>query len=458
MGRKLIISISGLRGVVGENFDESIAQSYSRAIGTFLIKDAGEGKEKLTVCLGRDSRTSGSKISRAVIEGLCDVGVDVIDLGIVSTPGVGVMVKKLECEGGVIITASHNPAEYNGIKVLLDGGMAPPMERAQAIKETFLSEQFSVVESERRGKIKRNERACEIHVHKVLETVDADVIQKKTFRVVLDSVHGAGGREGRELLNALGCDLIEMYNEPTGLFPHNPEPTADSLGELCDKVSEHKADIGFAQDTDADRLAVVDENGRYIGEDYTLALVAKFILSKRKGKVATTLSTSKMIQDVVEQAGGELIYTAVGEANVVDAMIKNQCVIGGEGNGGVINLSVCPIRNSLVGMAFILQLMAESGKTINQLADGIKSYVMKKDKFEADENLANKILQAAKESFPEARLNTLDGSRFDFEDGWMHLRMSNTEPIMRVIVEAENDRKVQEYLDAALGIRNKVLS
>jgi len=452
---ELIISISGLRGIVGENFDESIAQSYSRAFGTFLLQDVG-GKQKLTVCMGRDSRTSGPKISRAVMEGLCDVGIDVIDLGIVSTPGVGVMVRELECEGGIIITASHNPAEYNGIKVLLDGGMAPPMEKAQAIKETFLKKKFSVVVSEQRGRINRNDRACEIHIQKVLEIVDAEVIREKKFRVVIDSVHGAGGREGSELLKALGCDGIEMYNEPTGLFPHSPEPTADSLGELCEKVIEHKADIGFAQDTDADRIAVVDETGRYIGEDYTLALAAKFILSKRKGKAATTLSTSRMIQDVVEQAGGELIYTAVGEANVVDAMIKNQCVIGGEGNGGVIDLRVCPIRNSLVGMAFILQLMAESGKTISRLADGIKSYVMKKDKFEADENQANRILLAAKEGFTEARLNTIDGYRFDFEDGWLHLRTSNTEPIMRVIVEAENESKAQYYLDAVLEIRERI--
>jgi phosphomannomutase len=457
VGQKLIISISGLRGIVGENFNESVANSYGKAFGTFLKKSFKGDKEKLCICIGRDSRTSGKSIGGAVIDGLCEVCVEVVDLGIISTPGVGVMIKELECSGGIVITASHNPPEYNGIKLLLDNGMAPPHEKAEVIKRCFWDEKFSVVESKERGSVTFNKEGHTIHIKKVLGIVDREVLSKKRFKVVLDSVNGAGGHEGRKLLTELDCDLMAINSEPTGLFPHAPEPTAESLQGLCEEVRETRADIGFAQDPDADRLAVVDEQGHYIGEDYTLALAAKYIFSKKSGKAATTLSTSRMVDDVVKEAGGEIIHTAVGEANVADAMIKNNCIIGGEGNGGVIDLRICPVRNSFVGMAFILQLMAESGKTISELVSEIKSYIMIKDKFVANKTQADKILNLAKQTFNKAKLDTIDGCRFDFKDGWLHLRTSNTEPIMRVIVEAEDEQKARYYLDAVLCIHDQIL-
>jgi phosphomannomutase len=457
VSRELIISISGLRGIVGENFNESVANSYGKAFGIFLKNSLKDNKEKLCVCIGRDSRTSGQSIGAGVIEGLCEVGVDVVDLGIISTPGVGVMIKELKCSGGIVITASHNPPEYNGIKLLLDSGMAPPQEKAEVIKRLFLEEKFSVLGSKELGSVTFNGKAHAIHIKKVLGIVDREVIRGKRFKVVLDSVNGAGGQEGKELLSELGCELIAVNNEPTGLFPHAAEPTVESLRGLCEQVKENRADIGFAQDPDADRLAIVDEHGHYIGEDYTLALVAKYIFSKKCGKAATTLSTSRMIDDVVKEAGGQVIHTSVGEANVVDAMIKNNCIIGGEGNGGVIDLRVCPIRNSFVGMALILQLMAETNNTVSELAGEIKSYVMKKDKFNIDGVQAEKILNLAQQTFTEANLNTVDGCRFDFEDGWLHLRTSNTEPIMRIIIEAEDEQKTNNYLKAVLDIRDKVL-
>jgi phosphomannomutase len=457
VGQELIISISGLRGIVGENFNESIANSYGKAFGTFLRKSLKGKIEKLCVCIGRDSRPSGKSIGNAVIDGLCEVGVDVVDLGIISTPGVGVMIKELECSGGIVITASHNPSEYNGIKLLLDNGMAPPREKAEIIKQLFIDKKFSMVESKERGSVTFNEKGHTTHINKVLGIVDREVVNKKRFKVVLDSVNGAGGKEGKQLLTELGCELIAVNNEPTGSFPHAPEPTVESLQGLCEQVKENQADIGFAQDPDADRLAVVDERGHYIGEDYTLTLVAKYIISKKGGKAATTLSTSRMIDDVVKEAGGQVIHTAVGEANVADAMIKNDCIIGGEGNGGVIDLRICPIRNSFVGMAIILQLMTEADKTVSDLAGEIKSYIMKKDKFKADEVLAEKILSLAKKTFNKAKLDTVDGCRFDFDDGWLHLRSSNTEPIMRIIVEAEDEQKANNYLKAVLDIRDQVL-
>ncbi|MHC4271334.1 MAG: phosphoglucosamine mutase [Planctomycetota bacterium] len=457
MSQELIISISGLRGIVGENFNESVANSYGKAFGTFLKDSLKDKKEKLCVCIGRDSRPSGKSIVGAVIEGLYEVGVDVVDLGIISTPGVGVMIKELKCSGGVVITASHNPPEYNGIKLLLDNGMAPPLQKAEVIKQMFLGEKFSTVESKERGSVTFNEKAHAIHIRNVLNIVDREIVSKKRFKVVLDSVNGAGGKEGKKLLEELGCELVAINDEPTGLFPHAPEPTVESLKGLCEQVKKNQADIGFAQDPDADRLAVVDEHGNYSGEDYTLALAAKYIFNKGCGKAATTLSTSRMIDDVVTQAGGELIHTAVGEANVVDAMIKNKCIIGGEGNGGIIDLRICPIRNSLVGMAFILQLMAETDKTVSELAGEIKGYIMKKDKFNADAVQAEKILDLAQQTFKEAKLDTVDGCRFDFEDGWLHLRTSNTEPIMRIIVEAEDEQKADNYLKAVLHIRDQVL-
>jgi phosphomannomutase len=457
VGQELIISISGLRGIVGENFNEPVANSYGKAFGTFLKNNLKDKIEKLCVCIGRDSRPSGKSIGGAVIDGLCEVGVDVVDLGIISTPGVGVMIKELECSGGIVITASHNPSEYNGIKLLLDNGMAPPYQMAEVIRQCFLNKKFSTVEPKERGSVTFSEKPHTIHVKKVLDIVDREVVKRKRFKVVLDSVNGAGGKEGEKLLTELGCDLIAVNSEPTGLFPHAPEPTVESLSGLCKEVSEAQADIGFAQDPDADRLAVVDENGHYIGEDYTLTLAAKYIFSKKSGKAATTLSTSRMVDDVVEEGGGKIIHTAVGEANVVNAMIKNDCIIGGEGNGGVIDLRVCPIRNSFVGMVLILQFMAESRKTISELVGEIKSYIMIKDKFTANKTQAEKIQNLAKQTFTEAELDTLDGCRFDFKDGWLHLRTSNTEPIMRVIVEAEDEKKARYYLDAVLCIRDQIL-
>ncbi len=456
MAEELIISISGMRGIIGENLTAPIASEYGCAFGTFLKKNKQDGEGRPVVCVGRDSRPSGEMMASALAGGLASVGVDVVDVGIVTTPGVGIMTRFLGCDGGVVITASHNPIEYNGIKLLLGNGIAPPKEVAEEIRQRYFDRDFDLVASVDCGKVCRDERSDKVHIEKTLSVVDKEVIAEKQFKVVLDSVNGAGGRVGKKLLAKFGCEVVAINDETNGIFAHTPEPTKENLTGLCEIVSSENADVGFAQDPDADRLAIVDENGVYIGEEYTLALAAKYIYSKMKGKAAANLSTSRMIDDIAEAAGCEVIRTAVGEANVADAMVANDCVIGGEGNGGVIDLRVGPVRDSCVGMAFVLQLMAETGKTVSELVAQIGGYYVEKTKFEADAAVAAKIIELAKKKFTNAKVNTLDGCRFDFDDGWVHLRTSNTEPVMRLIVETAGRDAAAKYVDAVTDIRRQV--
>jgi phosphomannomutase len=343
------------------------------------------------------------------------------------------------------------------MKLLLDNSMAPPASAAEQIKQLFFDKQFSVVDSQDCGRVASNEQTDTVHMAKVLAIVDKEAIAARKFNALLDSVNGAGGRITKKLLAELGCVVSAINDEPTGVFSHAPEPTAENLTGLCEAVKASRAEIGFAQDPDADRLAIVDETGNYIGEEYTLALAAKYIFSRKTGKAATNLSTSRMLDDIVEEAGGEVIRTPVGEANVAKAMLENNCIIGGEGNGGVIDLRVSPIRDSLVGIVLVLQLMAETGKSISELVSEIGGYYMIKDKFVADNSQAQRILDSAKEAFTDAKLNTTDGCRFDFDDGWLHLRASNTEPVMRVIVEAVDKSTAQKYIDTITNIRKRVL-
>lgn len=457
MAESLIISVSGMRGVIGENLTPIVAARYGCAFGTFLKDSIRAGGRRFKVCIGRDSRVSGPMLLSAMTAGLCAVGVDVVDLGLVTTPGVGIMLRELGCDGGIVITASHNPLPYNGIKLLLGNGMAPPPATAEQIKRAFLDGRAGFVDSIHCGTVSRSDETDRIHIGKVLATVQAERIAGKKCRIVLDSVNGAGARVAKKLLAELGCEVIAMNDEPTGLFAHGPEPTAANLVDLCRRVKQEKANLGFAQDPDADRLAIVDEHGVYIGEEYTLALAARYIFSTSGGTAAANLSTSRMIDDVAERAGGRVIRTPVGEANVASAMIEHGCVIGGEGNGGVIDLRVGPIRDSLVGMALVLQLMAETGKSVSGLVEEIGGYSMHKDKFAADSQQARRIMELAARTFAEATANTSDGLRLDFPDGWVHLRTSNTEPVMRIIVEARDESAAQRYIQAVSEIRKSVL-
>lgn len=454
MAVELIISISGMRGIIGENLTPAIAAEYGCAFGSFLRSKKPTGK--VSVCLGRDSRPSGQMLAAAITSGLCSVGVDVVDIGIVPTPSVGVMTMHLGCDGGVVLTASHNPIEFNGIKLLLDNGIAPPVKLAEQIRQRYFDKNFQLVHSVDCGKLSFNDETANVHVSKVLGLVDKDAIAAKGFKVALDSVNGAGGLIGKKLLEALGCQVIAINNEMTGLFAHTPEPTKENLVSLCGDVTASNADVGFAQDPDADRLAIVDAAGSYIGEEYTLALCAKNVFAKMKGSAAANLSTSRMIDDVAAAAGCNVIRTAVGEANVADAMVKNNCVIGGEGNGGIIDLRISPVRDSIVGMALVLELMAEKGRSIAELVQDIGGYYVDKAKIEVDKSVAARIIEKAKSEFADAKVDTTDGCRFDFDDGWVHLRTSNTEPVMRIIVETETAEQAQKYIQTVEKIRSSV--
>jgi phosphomannomutase len=382
------------------------------------------------------------------------VGLNVVDLGIVTTPTVGVLIRHLGAAGGVVITASHNPIEYNGIKLLLDNGIAPPIPMAEKIRSAYFDQAFRFVESVRCGKTSVFEKADQVHVDTVLAIVNPSRIASRRRKVVLDSVNGAGGRPGRMLLEQLGCEVIGMNLEPTGLFAHTPEPIQENLQGLCQAVCQSGADLGFAQDPDADRLAIVDENGVYIGEEYPLALAAQCVFQSIQGPAATNLSTSRMIDDVAGAAGCRVIRTPVGEANVAEAMVANDCVIGGEGNGGVIDLRVGPVRDSLVAMALVLQWMTDTQLSIGGLVDRIPRYTMLKTKFPADKKIADSILEKARRLFASAQIDSRDGLRFDLPDGWIHLRTSNTEPVMRAIVEANSPQVARHYLDQVLRLRD----
>jgi len=455
MAEELIITVSGMRGIIGENLTSLVAEEYGCAFGTF-IKKRYPDKEKLSVCIGRDSRPSGPMLTNAVTAGLCSTGIEVIDLGLVITPSVGVMLRHLDCAGGVMITASHNPQPYNGIKLLLADGIAPPPEDAGVIRDLYFAKDFSMVDPARYGKSNVNLQTYDFHIDKILSLIDHQAISAKAYKVVLDSVNGAGGPITKKLLGQLGCETIAINDEPTGVFDHTPEPTKENLTALCEITAKKQADVGFAQDPDADRLAIVDERGNYIGEEYTLALAAKYIYLSQKGPAATNLSTSRMIDDIASEVGAEVFRTAVGEANVAAAMRKHACVIGGEGNGGVIDLRIGPVRDSLVAIALVLGLMADTGKTISELVCEIGSYYMHKEKFPSDKQQAQKIIQGAKDEFHDGRIDTTDGCRIDFDNGWLHLRTSNTEPVMRLIVEAVDESAAQSYIDRVRQIRISV--
>lgn len=454
MAEPLIISVSGMRGIIGGNLTASIAAEYGSAFGTFLqaVSDA----ERLSVCIGMDSRPSGQMLKSAVTAGLTGAGVDVIDLGLVTTPCVGISLRELGCAGGVVITASHNPIRYNGIKLLLSNGIAPSPDVAEKIRKLFFDKNFTCADSTGCGKVTSDETADERYIAKVLAIIDKEKIAARKFRVALDSVNGAGGPVTKKLLAELGCEVSAVNDEPTGQFSHNPEPTVENLADFSRSVKTEGVDIGFAQDPDADRLAIVDENGSYIGEEYSLALAAKYIFRQKTGDAAANLSTSRMIDDIARKAGGRVVRTPVGEANVASAMLEHDCIIGGEGNGGVIDLRVGPIRDSLVGIALVLQLMTETGKSISELVGEIGGYYMSKDKFSAGQDEKQRILNSAKKIFAGAKLNETDGCRFDFDDGWLHIRASNTEPVIRVIVEAKDRVTAQKYIDAVAKVRDDV--
>lgn len=427
-----MLGISGIRGIVGDTLTPHLAIDAAAAFAAHI---GGRG----IIIVGRDSRPSGEWLSRTVTGALLAAGCDVVDLGVVTTPTVGWVVRATGAAGGIVLTASHNPIVWNGIKFITTNGHAPAADDANAILDRFRSGSLPLADVDNIGAITRDAGATKRHVDAVLATVDAEAIRAKHFRVVLDSVNGAGGAAGRSLLDALGCDVVHLNDHPTGRFAHEPEPIEANLSDLAAKTAEHKAAVGFAQDPDADRLAIVDETGRYIGEEYTLALAARAMVRSNPdgGCIVTNLSTSRMVDDIAAAAAGWRVHrTAVGEANVVEGMLAEGAAIGGEGNGGVIDPRVGLIRDSLSAMALVLELLAAEGKPLSQVVNALPRYAMVKEKEPVDREKLDAALERVQADFAKQRVSTVDGVRVDWPDGWVHVRASNTEPIFRLIAEA----------------------
>jgi phosphomannomutase len=454
----LMIGVSGMRGTIGGTLTPAVVSQMVAAFAVYLKQNhKPTNGSHFRVVFGRDSRPSGTWVRDTALGTLTASGVEVVDLDIVTTPGVAMMVKHLGFDAGMIATASHNPILWNGLKFLNSQAIALPPEQAEQIKALYGSGASDFVRVEKIIQPRKNTETHALHIKRVLDYVDVLGISTKRFKVVVDSVNGAGCITSATLLSKLGCQVCHLNNTPDGQFPHEPEPTEKNLTQLAAEVLRQKASLGFAQDPDADRLAIIDENGSYIGEEYSLALAARLILSKKPGVTATNLSTSRMLDDIAAKYGGRVVRTAVGEANVVEAMIRENSTIGGEGNGGVIDPRIVPGRDSLVGMAYVLQLMAETGKTISQLVAELPRYEIVKTKFECGREEANRAVEALKKEFSHEKVDTQDGIRIDWDNSWVHARPSNTEPIMRIIAEAPDRPAAEKRIAAVQAVVDRVL-
>ena len=436
----MIASISGLRGVVGDGLDPTVVVEFTAAYAA--------GCEPGPIVLGHDGRVSSAVLRAAVESSITATGHDVLFAGATATPTIGWLVRDLEAAGGIQISASHNPPEYNGLKFFQRAGMVLSPAQGRAMLDRWRKRDFRWASWDSLGRSRRLEDPDRGHLASVLGIVDVPAIRARGFKVVLDACHGAGGRMGHSLLEALGCRSVVLGGGPDGRYDHPPEPTEANLCEFGAVVPAVGAAVGFAQDPDADRLAIVDENGRYIGEELTLALAAARRLGQAKGPVILNLSTSRVTETLARQAGCVVFRTAVGEINVVQRMVDVNAVLGGEGNGGVIDPRVGFVRDSFVGMALVLDLMAATGEPLSSLVAGLPRYAMVKEQYPvsggATANAESGDAAAAistlwdriADACADARADRRDGLRLDWDDRWVHVRASNTEPIVRVIAEA----------------------
>lgn len=438
---KLMISVAGIRGIVGQSLTPENVSGFAAAFGTFC----GQGR----IVVGRDSRHSGPMLESAVEAALQSVGCDVIKIGIVPTPTVQLMVKELGAKGGIAITASHNPPQWNALKFISGEGIFLNQQQGQKVISLFQNKQQNYVSFDELGFSFSYQNAIEDHVQRILGLpfLNIPLIKKKRYEVVTDTCHGAGGPIFELLLKKLGCRVISLYPETSGDFPRPIEPQAKNLKVLEAAVKKHRADIGFATDADVDRLSMVSDQGKALGEEYSLALATMYMLRNRKGSVVTNLSTSRMVEDAAGRYGCKVTRTAIGEANVVDAMKRQKAVIGGEGNGGIIIPALNYGRDATAGMALILQLMAQSGRSISQLSEELPKYSMIKETVEVRQ--PRKLLAAVAKEFQGRKIDRTDGVKVLFDNAWLHVRSSGTEPIVRVIAEAADQKTAQ-------GLVNKI--
>lgn len=439
----LIKSISGIRGTiggaVGENLTPIDAVKFASAYGTWIKQQ--RDKEHYKVVVGRDARISGDMIQNLVMNTLIGLGINVIDLGLSTTPTVEVAVPMEHADGGIILTASHNPKQWNALKLLNAKGEFLNGVEGAKILDIAESDSMSFAEVDDLGKITKNQAYIDLHIDEVLNLplVNKKAIEDAKFKVVVDGVNSTGGIAIPLLLDRLGVHPVKLYCEPNGHFPHNPEPLKEHLTDLSKAVVKEHADFGIVVDPDVDRLAFIDEKGEMFGEEYTLVACADYVLSKTPGNTVSNMSSTRALKDITEKHGGTYEASAVGEVNVVELMKKNNAVIGGEGNGGIIYPELHYGRDALVGVALFLSLLAEKKIDVSKLRASYPSYFMGKKKIELTPNLdVDAILKAMEKKYSQENISTIDGVKIDFSSSWVHLRKSNTEPIIRIYTEAKS--------------------
>ncbi|MEI6581010.1 MAG: phosphoglucosamine mutase [bacterium] len=449
METKPKLTVSGYRGIWEKDLDESIAFEYALSFAR-MIKENNTNESK-TILIGRDARKTGINILNAIESALKKEELEAKYIGIIPTPSVLLLVKKLSNLGGIIITASHNPKEYNGLKFVLNTGLfatQKEIEEIEKIKENLTEEEKKYDENnETKNEEVDNKKFIEIHISEILKNIDVDLIKSKNFKVALDPINSAGSIIAQEFLKELGCEVFVINGEQNGEFAHEPEPILKNLKDIGEAVLKSNSNIGFAQDPDADRLVIINEKGEVLSEEYTLALAVKNVLSKEKSDVVVNMSTSRICEDIANSYEREIFRTKIGEANVVEKMLEENAVIGGEGNGGVIYAKVHPCRDSITGMGLILELMARESKTVSEITDNLPKYIMKKDKIVFSKDLIQPYWKL-KNEFHDASINTKDGVRFDWTDySWIHIRPSNTEPIIRIIGEAKTANRIESLFN-----------
>ena len=440
----LIKSISGIRGTIGGAPDDNLtpidAVKFAAAYGTWLKKHIYKNRVKVVV--GRDARISGEMVQNLVQYTLVGLGIDVVDIGLSTTPTVEVAVTMEQADGGIILTASHNPKQWNALKLLNNKGEFLNAQEGEEILHIAAANEFTFAEVDALGHITHNDTYIQRHIDAVLSLLPLatlEAIRKRKFKVAVDAVNSTGGIAIPLLLERLGAEVVPLYCEPNGQFPHNPEPLKEHLADICAKVVEAKADLGVVVDPDVDRLALITEEGEMFGEEYTLVACADYYLSKKKGNVVSNLSSSRALRDIAEKHGVEYAAAAVGEVNVVTKMKEVNAVIGGEGNGGVIFPELHYGRDALVGGVLFLSLLVEKGIAVSALRRSYPAYFMSKNKIQLTSGLnPDKVLLAMQEKYAHEQITTIDGLKIDFPFSWVHLRKSNTEPIIRIYTEAKS--------------------